>query len=222
MSIEARKIRLLMQLRRQGITDTNVLSALEKIPRERFIPPTFLDKAYDDVALPIGMGQTISQPMVVASMTVALQLTKRMKVLEIGTGSGYQTAILAQLSRRVYTIEVLRELQVEAEKMLAELRLPNVTAKVGDGAKGWPEQAPFDRIIVTAAAAKEAPPALIDQLDVGGIMIIPIAIDATNQVVARFIKTSEGLEREDLYPVRFVPLVPKPSRSAKINQEEQA
>jgi protein-L-isoaspartate(D-aspartate) O-methyltransferase len=209
MSIEARKIRLLMQLRRQGIKDMGVLSALEKIPRERFIPPTFLDKAYDDVALPIGMGQTISQPMVVASMTEALKLTKRLKVLEIGTGSGYQTAILAQLSRRVYTIEVLRELQVEAEKMLAELRLSNVTTKVGDGAKGWPAQAPFDRIIVTAAAAKEAPQALLDQLGVGGIMVIPIAIDATNQVVVRFIKTEDGLERDDLYPVRFVPLVPE-------------
>ena len=212
MSIEARKIRLVMHLRRSGIRDTGVLSAIERIPRERFIPPTFLDKAYEDTALPIGMGQTISQPWVVASMTEALKLDKTCKVLEVGTGSGYQTAILALLSRRVYTIEILRELQVEAEKILYELRLINVTAKVADGAKGWKEQAPFDRIIVTAAAMREPPATLLDQLAVGGIMIAPIAQDAIDQMVVRFIRNETGVEREDLYPVRFVPLVPELAR----------
>ena len=209
MSIEARKIRLVMHLRRSGIGDMDVLSAIERIPRERFVPPTFLDKAYEDMALPIGMGQTISQPLVVATMTQALQLKKTHKVLEVGTGSGYQTALLAMLSRRVYTIELLRELQIEAEKILLELRLTNVTAKAGNGMKGWIEQAPFDRIIVTAAASKEPPPVLIDQLAVGGIMIAPIAQDAINQVVAEFTRTESGVDRRDLFPVRFVPLVPE-------------
>ena len=209
MSIEARKIRLVMHLRRSGIGDMDVLNAIERIPRERFLPPTFTDKAYDDIALPIGLGQTISQPLVVASMTQALQLKKNHKVLEVGTGSGYQTALLAMLSRRVYTIELLRELQIEAEKILLELRLINVTAKSGNGMKGWVEQAPFDRIIVTAAASKEAPPILIDQLAIGGIMIAPIAEDPINQVVAEFTKTEAGMVRRDLFPVRFVPLVPE-------------
>ena len=156
-----------------------------------------------------GWGQTISQPYVVASMTQALKLKKTMKVLEVGTGSGYQTSILAHLSRRVYTIEVLRELQVNAETIINELRLTNVTTRIGDGGKGWPEQAPFDRIIVTAAASKEPPQALLDQMEVGSVMIIPLATDPTNQVVVRFTKHEHGVEREDLYPVRFVPLVPE-------------
>jgi protein-L-isoaspartate(D-aspartate) O-methyltransferase len=207
MSIEARKIRLVMHLRKSGIGDMDVLSAIERIPRERFVPPSFMDKAYEDMALPIGLGQTISQPLVVASMTQALQLKKTHKVLEVGTGSGYQTAILAMLSPRVYTIELLRELQIEAEKVLTELRLTNVTAKSGNGMKGWIEQAPFDRIIVTAAASREPPPILIDQLSVGGIMIAPIAADPINQVVAEFTRTETGIDRRDLFPVRFVPLV---------------
>ncbi len=209
MSIEARKIRLVMSLRRSGIGDMDVLNAIERIPRERFVPPSFLDKAYDDTALPIGMGQTISQPLVVATMTEALKLKKTHKVLEVGTGSGYQTALLAMLSRRVYTIELLRELQVEAEKILLELQLLNVTTKAGNGMKGWPEQAPFDRIIVTAAASKEAPPLLLDQLAPGGIMITPIAEDPIHQVVAEFTRTENGIVRRDLFPVRFVPLVPE-------------
>ncbi len=209
MTIEARKIRMVMHLRRSGIQDMDVLSAIERIPRERFVPEAFLDKAYDDTALPIGMGQTISQPLVVATMTEALRLARTMKVLEIGTGSGYQTAILAMLSRRVYTVELLRELQVEAENILHELRLTNVTAKVGNGMKGWIEQAPFDRIIVTAAAMREPPPVLLEQLGPGGIMIAPIAQDAINQVVAEFTRTETGIERRDLFPVRFVPLVPE-------------
>jgi protein-L-isoaspartate(D-aspartate) O-methyltransferase len=209
MSVEARKIRLLMNLRRSGVTDTALLSAIERIPREKFVPPAFLDKAYDDTALPIGLGQTISQPLVVATMTEALEVKKTHVVLEVGTGSGYQTAILAMLCRRVYSIELLRELQVGAEHILNDLRLHNVTMKSGNGFKGWPEQAPFDRIIVTAAAAKEPPPLLLDQLAVGGIMILPIALDAIDQMVRKIVRTENGLESRDLYPVRFVPLVPE-------------
>ncbi len=138
MTEAARKIRLLMDLRREGIVDTRVLSAIERVPREQFIPDTFQDRAYDNAALPIGHGQTISQPLVVALMTQALEIGPRMRVLEIGTGCGYQTAVLCGLARRVYTIELHKELQAEAEKRLLALRITNFTAIPGDGAKGWP------------------------------------------------------------------------------------
>ena len=206
---ESRKIRLLMSLRRSGVTDTKVLAAIERVPREVFVPPSFLDQAYEDMALPIGMGQTISQPLVVALMTQALEVGDRHKVLEIGTGSGYQGAVLAKLCRRLYTIERHKELLDLALRRFADLRIHNLTALCGDGTKGWPEQAPFDRIIVTAAHTGEtAPPALIDQLGVGGVMVIPMGDDNRSQRVVRFRRLETGLVREDLWPVRFVPLLP--------------
>ena len=158
MSLEARKIRLVMELRRQGVTDKAVLSAIERVPRELFVPATFHDQAYENTALPIGHGQTISQPAVVAYMTQALELGPRMKVLEVGTGCGYQAAVLARLCRRVYTVERHRELRREAEARFAELRIRNITSRWGDGTKGWTEQAPFDRIIVTAGAPQVPDP----------------------------------------------------------------
>ncbi len=206
---ESRKIRLLMSLRRSGVTDTKVLGAIERVPREVFVPPAFQDQAYEDMALPIGMAQTISQPLVVALMTQALEVGDRHKVLEIGTGSGYQAAVLAKLCRRLYTIERHKELLNLALKRIAELRLHNITALCGDGTKGWPEQAPFDRIIVTAAQAGDAAPqALIEQLGIGGVMVIPMGDDSRSQRVVRFRRSETGLEREDLWPVRFVPLLP--------------
>ncbi len=200
------RIRLVMELRASGITDTRVLAAIERVPREMFAPPQFQDQAYENTALPIGHGQTLSQPTVVALMSQALDVAPRMKVLEIGTGSGYQTAILAKLARRVYTIERHKPLSREAERLLLELGIYNVVFDVGDGSKGWPGQAPFDRIIVTAAA-EERPQALIDQLGVGGILIVPVGRDPTTQVVERIVKSESGLQRDTLMPVRFVPLV---------------
>jgi protein-L-isoaspartate(D-aspartate) O-methyltransferase len=206
MTLAARKVRFIMELRTAGVSDTRVLAAIERIARERFVPELFRDQAYDNIALPIGGGQTISQPHVVARMTQALLPDKRLKVLEIGTGSGYQTAILSKLFRRVYTIERDRELLGEAEGRLAALHVRNVTAMAGDGAQGWPKQAPFERIIVTAAPAEE-PKALLDQLAVGGVMVIPLGSDKADQVLVRIRRTAEGFEREEIGPVRFVPLV---------------
>ena len=207
MSLAARKIRLIMLLRRSGITDTAVLAAIERIPREEFLPESFHDQAYEDKALPIGQGQTISQPQIVALMTQALEVTNRHKVLEIGTGSGYQTAVLSRLARRVYTIERHRPLLQEAEKRLTHLQLHNITAIAGDGMKGWPAQAPFDRIIVTAAAA-ELPQTLLAQLAVGGIMVLPIGPERGDQELIKVRRTEAGLETEKLCDVRFVPLLP--------------
>jgi len=201
------RIRLIMRLRRSGVTDARVLSAIEAIPREIFVPDSFRDRAYDDTALPIASGQTISQPTVVAWMTWALNVGARMRVLEIGTGSGYQAAILAKLARRVYTIERHRELLREAEKRFAILRLNNISAKPGDGAKGWKEGAPFDRIIVTAAAG-EVPATLLEQLAPGGVMVIPVGGQAAHQILLRLSKDKDGnVISEHLMNVRFVPLV---------------
>mgnify|MGYP003135877432 FL=1 len=203
----AQKIRLIMELRRQGISNTDVLSAVERVPRDVFVPPTFRDRAYENIALPIASGQTISQPYIVAYMTQLLNLDKRRKVLEIGTGSGYQTAILARLSRRVYSIERYRNLLETAEKAFEELKITNITARVGDGYKGWPEQAPFDRILVTAAA-EEVPQALIDQLAPDGIIALPVGRDSTSQHILRITRDEAGnLSEEVLLPVRFVPMV---------------
>ena len=211
MTGEARTLRLLMSLRRSGVTDAAVLGAIERVPRERFVPATFQDRAWEDTALPIGHGQTISQPLIVAMMTAALKLTDRMKILEVGTGSGYQTAVLAQLARRVYTIETIKPLQDEAARILEELRIHNVTMRHGDGSLGWPEQAPFQRIIVTAASGGEVPQTLVDQLGDGGILICPVRRAADDQVMVRIIKRGDALKREELWPVRFVPLVTKDS-----------
>ncbi|MEH6404036.1 MAG: protein-L-isoaspartate(D-aspartate) O-methyltransferase [Sneathiella sp.] len=201
------KIRLIMELRRQGINDTAVLSAIERIPREKFVPPTFRDRAYENIALPIPSGQTISQPYVVAYMTQQLQPDPRRKVLEIGTGSGYQAAVLSRLCRRVYSIERFRSLHNTAAKLFDELKISNITTKLGDGNKGWREQAPFDRIIVTAAAP-QIPECLVDQLNDGGIMILPVGPDLGNQHIIRVEKDATGHATEtELLSVRFVPLV---------------
>ena len=208
MTAVARRIRLIMQLRRSGIADTAVLGAIERLPREAFLPAAFHDQAWEDKALPIGEGQTISRPLVVAQMTQALELNDRHKILEIGTGSGYQAAVLAKLCRRVYTIERHRPLLREAEARFAALRLHNITTRHGDGMRGWREQAPFDRIIVTAAAQREIPEALTNQLAIGGIMILPMEAGARAQSVWRVRRTESGLEREELWPTRFVPLLP--------------
>jgi protein-L-isoaspartate(D-aspartate) O-methyltransferase len=201
----ARKIRLVLELRGGGVTDTRALGAMERIPRELFVPAPFRDKAYDDVALPIGHHQTLSAPLVVGCMTQALEVGERHKVLEIGTGSGYQTAVLASLCRRVYTVERITELLIEAQARLAELRITNVTALCGDGALGWPRQAPFDRIMVTAAAA-EVPKVLVDQLAADGVMVLPVE-DEGGQRLVRVRHTESGAETEDLASVKFVPLV---------------
>ena len=194
-----------MDLRQGGITDTKVMSAIERLPREMFVSDLFEGQAYENSALPIAHGQTISQPFVVAFMTQALEIGSRMKVLEIGTGSGYQTAALAQLCRRVYTIERYRSLLAEAEQRFSAMQLSNITAIVGDGNLGWPEQAPFSRIIVTAAAS-EIPETLVEQLEVGGIMIVPVG-DHNGQEILRVEKTDEGIDARSLLPVRFVPMV---------------
>ena len=206
MTLEARKIRLIMELRQQGITDQAVLAAIERIPRDVFIPEAFHDQAYENTALPIGQGQTISQPAVVGYMTQALELGPRMKVLEIGTGCGYQAAVLSKLCRRVYSIERYRELLREAEKRFIALRIGNVTTRWGDGMKGWPEQAPFDRIILTAAAA-EVPAELFEQLADDGILIAPVGRTSHEQVLVRYRRKGNEFEPENLWPVRFVPLL---------------
>ncbi len=207
MSLDAaRKIRLIMELRGQGVTHTGVLSALERIPREMFVPATFADQAYENTALPIGHGQTISQPLIVGTMSQALEPDDRLRVLEIGTGSGYQTAVLAKLFRRVYTIERHKPLLREAEARLAALGITNVVTRHGDGMKGWPEAAPFDRIIVTAAAPA-MPEALTSQLSLGGIMVLPLGGPAAEQWLIKVKRTEAGIEKQGVFPVRFVPLV---------------
>jgi protein-L-isoaspartate(D-aspartate) O-methyltransferase len=196
-----------MSLRRSGVTDAAVLGAIERIPRELFVPDTFQDRAWEDTALPIGHGQTISQPLVVAMMTAALELHNRPTVLEIGTGSGYQTAVLALLCRRVYSIETIKPLQDHAAKLLESMRIHNVTLHHGDGSLGWPKVAPFDRIIVTAASGGDAPKQLVDQLGEGGIMICPVRRATDDQMMIRIRREKDQITSEDLWPVRFVPLV---------------
>lgn len=203
---DERMIRLLMELRRGGISETHVLAAIEQIPRDLFVLPAFADQAYANLALPIDGGQTISQPYIVAYMTQMLAIGERMKVLEIGTGSGYQAAVLARLCRRVYTIERYRSLLIQAEERFTKLGIHNITTRLGDGAKGWPEQAPFERIIATAAAL-EVPPALIDQLADGGILVAPIGEGRHDQRLVRVTRTGNEIKREELIAVRFVPLV---------------
>jgi protein-L-isoaspartate(D-aspartate) O-methyltransferase len=201
----SKKIRLLMELRRAGINDTAVLSAVEKVPRDLFVPDAFRDRAYEDTALPIACGQTISQPYVVAFMTAALEVQRRMLVLEIGTGSGYQTAVLSPLVRRVYTIERQRDLLGEANARFKQLGLTNVVTRFGDGFKGWPEVAPFDRIIGTAAAPV-VPMNLVRQLSEGGMMIIPVGLSG-NQTITKVIRRGDSYEASPLMPVRFVPML---------------
>ena len=218
-----RRLRLLMELRRAGILDPRVLGAIEKTPRELFVPETFQDQAFENVALPIGHSQTISQPYVVALMTEKLELSGREKVLEIGTGSGYQAAILARLARRVFTVERHRPLVREAEQRFAALRLGNIVTRFGDGTKGWPEQAPFDAIIVTAAAP-DVPQILLDQLALGGILVMPVGPEYQDQRLVRVRRGESGYETELLAWVRFVPLIaglPRPGRQTQHDSDER-
>lgn len=203
----AERARLILELRQSGIKDPAVIDAMEATPRELFVPPPFQERAYDNIALPIDRHQTVSQPAVVALMTEALELNNRMKVLEIGTGSGYQAAILARLCRRLYTIERHQPLSEVAQRRLASLRLNNVTAIVGDGSLGWPAQAPFDRIMMTAAAA-DIPDALVQQLAPGGIMVLPVGDSEYDQRLIKLVRTEDGAETTDLGGVVFVPLLP--------------
>ena len=199
------KAKLLMTLRAQAIMQADILSAIETVPRELFIPENLHAHAYENASLPIGYKQTISQPYIVAVMTQSLELKKNHRVLEIGTGSGYQAAILARLSRRVYTLERLRPLMVSAEKRLKTLQISNITYRHGDGAKGWPEAAPFDRIIITCRVT-EIPTALLDQIKEGGILIAPVGPSGKEELV-RVKREAEGFEKKSLMPVRFVPML---------------
>jgi protein-L-isoaspartate(D-aspartate) O-methyltransferase len=204
---------MIMTLRGLGIRDTAVLSAVESTPRELFIPRALKKHAYENVSLPIAHGQTISQPFVVASMTSALAMTGKERVLEIGTGSGYQAAVLSHLCRRVYTIERLRPLLVEADRRIQKLKITNYTSKFADGSKGWPEAAPFDRIIVTCASPSR-PDALLAQLKEEGIMIVPVDhageqnSGQNSQLMMKYTKDADGqIHEEALFDVRFVPLI---------------
>lgn len=211
MTQAARKIRLILELRRAGVTDTKVLSAIERIPREIFVPEPFQDQAYENTALPISCSQTISQPLIVALMTQLVEPDSRLRVLEIGTGSGYQTAVLCQLFRRVYTIERHRELMLEAEERLRQLKSHNVTVHCGDGTRGWPEQSAFPRILVTAAAP-EMPAKLADQLEEGGLMVVPIGLNVTDQWIYTVRRENGAFVERRVMQVRFVPLVADPAK----------
>lgn len=195
---------LLEQLRQQGIQDENLLHAIETVPRERFIDEAFQHKAYENTALPIGSGQTISQPYTVARMTELLHLTATSRVLEIGTGSGYQTAILAHLVEHVFSVERIKGLQWQAKRRLKQLDLHNVSTRHGDGWEGWPSRGPFDAIIVTAAPP-EIPQDLLQQLDEGGVMILPVG--EQNQILQRITRRGSEFVVENIEAVRFVPLV---------------
>jgi len=204
--IAERKMQFLFQLRSKGVTDNRVLTAMEKIDRGPFIQGFFADRAYEDTPLPIACGQTISQPSVVAMMTQALDVQPRDKVLEVGTGSGYQAAILSQLARRVYTVERHHQLMRAARQIFEDLNLNNITPITGDGSFGLPQQAPFDRIIVTAAA-EDPPGPLLAQLRVGGIMVVPVGQSDTVQSLIKVTRTETGFDYDELRSVRFVPLL---------------
>jgi protein-L-isoaspartate(D-aspartate) O-methyltransferase len=201
-----RKMQFLFALRSKGVTDNRVLAAMEKIDRGPFVRGLFAQRAYEDMPLPIACGQTISQPSVVGLMTQALQVHPRDKVLEVGTGSGYQAAILSQLARRVYTVDRYRRLVREARALFDEMELTNITALLGDGSFGLPDQAPFDRILVTAAA-EDPPGPLLAQLKIGGIMVVPVGQSDTVQSLIRVVRHENGFDYDELRPVRFVPLV---------------
>lgn len=204
--IAERKMQFLFALRSKGVTDKRVLEAMEKVDRGPFVRGLFSGRAYEDMPLPIACGQTISQPFIVAYMTQKLGVEPGDKVLEIGTGSGYQAAVLWHLCRHVYTIERYKELQKGASKQFEKLGIKSVTTIIGDGWLGWPPQAPFDRIIVTAAAPS-VPGALLEQLKVGGRMILPLGETRETQFLTQIDKTEKGIEQTELLPVRFVPLV---------------
>jgi protein-L-isoaspartate(D-aspartate) O-methyltransferase len=198
--------RLILSLRSAGVTEPRVLAALESVPRDLFVPKIFGDRAWEDSALPIACGQTISQPYIVGLMTQTLAVEPRHRVLEVGTGSGYQAAILSRLARYVYTVERFRSLLTDAEARLRGLGMSNVITRLGDGGQGWPEQAPFDRILVTAAAPEE-PHALLAQLKPKGVLVAPIGRGAV-QSLRRYTPDGQGgFKVEVLTDVRFVPLL---------------
>lgn len=200
-------MRLIFTLRSNGFTDAALLDAIERTPRDVFLDRAFQDRAFEDIPLPIACGQTISQPSVVALMTRALEVTPRCKVLEVGCGSGYQSAVLARLARRVYAVERHRPLVRLARERFAALELSNVQVLAADGALGWPDQAPFDRILVTAAA-EDPPGGLLAQLRMGGIMVLPVGQSDEMQQLIKIVKTPDGLDYQELNEVRFVPLLP--------------
>ena len=201
--LDVKKIRLILELRETGISDAKILSAIEKIPREKFIPENFRNQAYDNLALPIGDNQTISQPFVVAKMTQLLELDSKHKVLEIGTGSGYQSAVLSKLVRRVYTIERIKNLSIKAENIFKELKISNIVTKYADGNLGWKEQIPFDRIIITAATSHISKE-ILSQIDEGGIIVSPIN-SKNKQIIIKYKKINNVLESETYDDVLFVP-----------------
>lgn len=205
-SLAERKMQFLFTLRTRGVTDTRTLAAMEAVDRGDFLRGLFAERAYEDMPLPIAFGQTISQPSIVGLMTQALQVEPRHRVLEIGTGSGYQAAVLAQMARRVYTIDRHPKLVKEAEAIFDRLGLGNITTFTADGSHGLADQAPFDRIIVTAAA-EDPPGPLLAQLKIGGIMVLPVGQSDTVQSLIRVTRGEAGYEYEELRPVRFVPLV---------------
>ena len=208
---ETRRARLILGLRSGGVSDPAVLSAVEKTPRDLFVPELFQERSWEDSALPIACGQTISQPLIVGLMTQALSVDSRSRVLEIGTGSGYQTAVLARIARLVYSLERYRTLLQEAEQRIKTLGILNVITRFSDGFDGWPEQAPFDRILVTAAAP-ETPRALLAQLKPNGILVAPVGRGPV-QVLKRSGGDGSGEFRvEDMGDVRFVPLLPGVAR----------
>ena len=205
------RMEFLLSLRRRGISDAAVLRAIDAVPREKFVLPEFSDAAYADQAMPIACGQTISQPYVVAYMTERLELTREHRVLEVGTGSGYQAAVLSQLVGEVITVERYRTLAERARETLADLGYDNVTVIVGDGLNGVPEHAPYDRIIVTAAA-ESIPQTLVDELAEGGLMVLPLGEHDGPQRIVKLTRGKEGVTRQDLIWVRFVPLLPGQAR----------
>ena len=201
-----KKINLILELQKNGIHDPKVLKVIEEIDRNLFVEESLREKSYENIALPIDCGQTISQPLVVALMTQHLDLNKNLRVLEIGTGSGYQTFILSKLARFVYSIERFKSLLIKAQNLFKNLKVTNIFTRHADGGMGWNEQAPFDRIIVTACAL-DIPGELLDQLSVGGKMIVPIGDEYNEQKLQKIIKKKENIEIEDLGSVRFVPLL---------------
>ena len=205
-SAAERKMRFLYALRSRGVTDTRVLLAMERIDRGHFVRGLFADRAYEDMPLPIGCGQTISQPSVVGLMTQALNVQPRDTVLEVGTGSGYQAAILSQLARRVYTVDRHKRLVREAAELFRELGLVNVVSMTADGSFGLPDVAPFDRILVTAAA-EDPPGPLLSQLKIGGIMVLPVGQSDAVQSLIKVTRLETGYDYEELRAVRFVPLI---------------
>jgi len=194
------------QILQRGIRDLRVLEAMRKVPRHLFVPPELRERAYRDCPLPIGYGQTISQPYIVAFMTEAARLTPESVVLEIGTGSGYQAAILAELARQVYSLERLAPLAARAQQTLAALGYRNVEVSQGDGYQGWPEHAPYDAILVTAAPPT-LPTLLLDQLAVGGTLVVPVGESQGSQSLLILHKTPEGVVQKGAFPVQFVPMV---------------